>query len=85
VAEHVLEIEDDVEEHREDGGGDREGGDRGSGKRGDTEEPKVEHRALGAELDRGEGGEQCGTDGEAARDLGARPAFAVAAEGAEDE
>ena len=85
VAEHVLQVEDDIEQHREHRGRDREGRQRGSGERGHAEEPDVEHRARRPQLDGDERREQHGAGAEAADDLGARPALAVAAEQAEHE
>ena len=48
VAEHVLDVEREVQEHREHPGREREGDDRDAGERRHPEQRQVEHRVLAA-------------------------------------
>ena len=57
-AEHVLQVEDEVQQHREDPGGHPEGRDVAAGERGQPEERQVEHRVSDSPLDDDEGDQQ---------------------------
>ena len=67
VEEHALDVEGQVQEHREHAGREAEGDDRDAGEGRLAEERQVEHRVLAVELDHDEGGEEDGGPSEAGR------------------
>jgi hypothetical protein len=85
VAEDVLDVEGQVQEHREHRRRQRERGDRGAVERRLAEQREVEHRVVAAELDQHEGDEEHDRGGEADEDQRAVPAFRVAADEPEDQ
>ena len=85
VAEDVLDVERQVQEHREHRRRQHEGGDRGAVERRLAEQREVEHRVLAAALDDHEGDEQDQRGGEAGDDQRAVPALRVAADEPEDQ
>ncbi len=66
--EHVLQVEDDVGEEREERGAQSEGGEQTAGERRLPEEAEVQHRRLLAQLGPDEGHEEDGRCDEGAHD-----------------
>ena len=86
VAEHALDVEREVEEHREHPGREAEGDDRDPVEGGLAEQAEVEHRVVAAQLDRDERGQQRPRRRSARRGSAAlAPALGVAADQAEDQ
>ena len=85
IAEEVLQVEGQVQEHREDRGRQREGRDLCAAERRLSEEGEVDHRITSSPLRRYEDGEQRKSAEEHCEDQRARPAFVVAAQQRKDE
>ena len=73
VAEHLLHVERDEEEHREERGADQDPDHVGAGDRAQAEDREGHERRPRAALDRDEGGEQDHRGGERCRSSGPSP------------
>ena len=85
VAEHLLHVEGDEEEHREERGADQQADHVGPGQGADAEDRERHQRLGGAQLDRDEGGEQRDRERDQADRLGRAPAGVVGVDQRVDE
>ena len=82
VAEHLLHVQGDEIEHREQRGAEQEPDHVRAGQGPQPEDPERDQRRLRAQLDRDEGADQGHRDRQQADDLGRAPARAAAHRGA---
>ena len=80
VAEHLLHVEGDEEEHREQRGAEQEPDDVRAGQGPQPEDPEGNQRRLRAQLDGDEGADQGRGERQQADDLGGAPARAAGVE-----